>query len=347
MHDIDMTVTGGAFAAVRTPGWHRLGVTVQENVKALELLKLAHGDFPILRGAARLNELVPIGEGSDFTVRYEAVDTRNTLIYRVHPETGEAQILGVASAGYPLLTPAETLIGFGDAIMGEGHTRSATAGVLDEGRQVFMSFELPDDVMIGGGDPVQLYLTVNTSFDQSTASAARISAIRVVCRNTLEAARKGAIREFSFRKTARLDIQAMQAKSALELVPEYVAQLKAEANELLAIKVTNAKFLEIVEGLWAPEDGASKGRVTRWEAHRDHLLHLFAVADTQEFGRRTGWAAVNAVAEDRDWFSQVKGKMTEDEKDAVRFARSTGLVKATGIIEPKRAMAQRILTNMV
>lgn len=342
-HLIDETVTGGAFAAVRVPAWHNLGVTVQENVKALDLLRLAHADFPILRGAARLNELVPLDESGNFTVRYEAVDTRNTLIYRVHPETGEAQVLGVASAGYPLLTPAETLIGFGDAIMGQGHMRSATAGVLDEGRQVFMSFELPEELVLGGGDPAKLYLTVSTSFDQSTASAARISAVRVVCANTLEAARQAAKREIVFRKTSRLDIQALQAKSALELVPEYMALLKVEAEQLLSVKVTDAKFLEIIEGLWAPNEDAGKAKVTRWENRRDSLMELFATAPTQEFGRHTGWAAVNAVTEDRDWFSMVKGAATEEQKNTARFARSIGLSPSTGIIEPKRAMAQRVL----
>lgn len=343
MHNIDETVTGGAFAAVRQPAWHGLGVTIDQPTTALDLLKLANADFPILRGAIKLDEKVPLDAEGNFTVRYEAVDTRNTVIYRIHPETGEAQILGVASAGYPLLTPAQTMIGFGDAIMGAGHMRSATAGALDEGRQVFMSFELPDDLVIGGGDPVKLYLTVNTSFDQSTASAVRISAVRVVCANTLEQARQSAVREIVFRKTARLDIQALQAKSALELVPEYKTAVKKEAEELLAVRITNAKFLEIVDGLWAPDEDAGKAKVTRWEARRAHIKHLFEHAPTQEFGRGTGWAAVNAIGEDRDWFSQVKGHGTEDQKDATRFARSIGLTKATGIVEPKRAMAQRVL----
>jgi phage/plasmid-like protein (TIGR03299 family) len=344
MHDIDETVTGGAFAAVREPAWHGLGVTVDHPVKALELLRMAHADFPILRGAVRLSETVELGDsGMSLPVRYEAVDTRNTLIYRVHPETQEAQVLGIASAGYPLLTPAETLIGFGDAIMGPGHMRSATAGVLDEGRQVFMSFELPEDLCLGGGDPAKLYLTVSTSFDQSTASAARISAIRVVCANTLEAARKAAKREIVFRKTARLDIQALQAKSALELVPEYSALLKVEAEQLLSVKVTNQKFFDIVTDLWGPDEDAGKASVTRWENRRTSLMDLFTTAPTQEFGRGTGYAAVNAVAEDRDWFSQVKGCDDEKARDAVRFSRSIGLTKSTGIVEPKLAIMQRVL----
>lgn len=341
--NIDMTVTGGAFAAVREPAWHGLGVTINEPTTALNLLQLAKADFPILRGAIRLDETVPLDAEGTFHVRYEATDDRNTLIYRVHPETGQAQVLGVASASYPLLTPAQTLVGFGDAILGAGHMRSATAGVLDSGRQVFMSFELSDEVVIGGMDRVKLYLTVNTSFDQSTASAARISAVRVVCANTLEQCRQCAVREIVFRKTARLDIQALQAKSAMELVPEYTAAMRQEAEDLLAIKVTNAKFLEIIDGLWAPEEIASKGKVSRWETRRDQLQALFQTASTQEFGRGTGWAAVNAVGEDRDWFSQVKGVETAEEKDAIRFSRSIGLTKATGIIEPKRAMAQRVL----
>lgn len=344
MHNIDETVTGGAFAAVRQPAWHGLGVTVNEPVGALKLLRLANGDFPIMRGAARLDETVPLDDEGYFTVRYEATDARNTLIYRVHPETGQAQVLGVASSSYPLLTPAQTLIGFGDAIMGSGHMRSATAGVLDEGRQVFMSFELPEDLVLGGGDPARLYLTVNTSFDQSTASSANISAVRVVCANTLEAARQAARRSITFRKTARLDIQALQAKAALELVPEYMALLKIEAEELLSVRVTNQRFLDIITENWGPGDDPSKAAATRWEKQRDQLMDLFTTAPTQEFGRGTGWAAVNAVTEQRDWFSPVKGAKTDLAKDTARFARSIGLVNAPNIYQPKQLMAKKVLS---
>jgi phage/plasmid-like protein (TIGR03299 family) len=342
MHNIDMTVTGGAFAAVREPGWHMLGVTVKENVKALELLRLAKGDFPILRGAARLDEMVPIDEAGEFTVRYEAVDSRNTLIYRVHPETGEAQVLGIASPGYPLWTPAQTLVGFGDAILGAGHMRSATAGVLDEGRQVFMSFELPEDIKLGGVDLVKMYLTVSTSFDQSAQTQATISGTRVVCANTLAVANKSAKRSLAFRKTSRADLQAKQAQGALELVPEYTKALTEEAEALLSVKITDAKFTEIVTDLWGPGDDASKRMATLWEARLTQLQDLFATADTQANVRGTGWAAVQAVTEHRDWYSKAKAT-DQAGRDAVRFARSVGLTPSVGILEPKIDITQRIL----
>lgn len=342
MHNIDETVTGGAFAAVREPGWHLLGVTTQENVGGLELLRLANADFPVLRGAARLDETVPLDADGAFTVRYEAVDSRNTLIYRVHPETGEAQVLGTASPSYPLWTPAQTLVGFGDAVFGSGHMRSATAGALDEGRQVFMSFELPEEVSIGGVDLVKLYLTVSTSFDQSAKTRAIISGTRVVCANTLEMARQSAQRSIEFRKTARADRQAKQAQGALELVPEYAKALQQEAEELLTVSVNNAKFLEIITELWGPDEDAGKRKMTLWEQRRDQLVGLFADADTQANVRGTGWAAVQAVTEHRDWFSGARGNTPED-KDRIRFSRSMGLIPSEGIIEPKREILDRVL----
>lgn len=343
MHNIDETVTGGAFAAVREPGWHLLGTVVKENVTALKLLQLAHADFPVLRGTIRLDETVNLGDETlPLPVRYQAEDQNTTIIYRVHPETGEAQILGYASAGYPLWTPAQTLVGFGDAVLGQGNMLAATAGALAEGRQVFMSFEVPDEVVIGGVDPVKFYFTVATSFDQSLATRAFISGIRVVCANTLGAGIASAVREMKFRKTARVDLQEKQATGALKLLPEYKKVIKDDGEKLLDIAVTRRKFDEIISSLWGADEDASDKKKANWDRQRGQLLDLFSESSTQENVRNTGWAAVQAVGEHRDWFTKAAGD-TEDEKNAVRFARSIGLVNTTGILEPKEAIRKKVL----
>ncbi len=71
-------------------------------------------------------------------------------------------------------------------------------------------------------------------------------------------------------------------------------------------------------------------------------MDLFAVADTQAGIRNTGWAAVQAVTEQRDWLSKARGA-TDDAKNAARFARSVGLTTVAGINEPKAQIRERVL----
>jgi len=342
--NIDMTVTGGAFAAVRVGGWHHLGKVSDVQLSTLELLQMGGCDFPIHRGVIRIDELVETAEGFP-PVRYQAQDERMTSIYRVHPETGEAQILGTASAKYPLWSPKDTFVGFGDNILEHlgAPVKASTAGALDGGRQVFMGFELPQDIRLGTDETVQLWLLVHTSFDQSAITRAAITPIRPVCANTVAAGIAAALSTFTVKKTANADIQEAQAKAALELIPDYVEAYTERATALLETEVTKRQFLEIITDLWGPGEDARKQSVDLWNAKADVLLDLFQNADTQANIRNTAWGAYNAVVERQDWLSDVAPGVKPQDADAVRFARSVGITDGRKIAQPKDDILERLL----
>src|ERR1700752_1118695 len=339
-----MTVTGGAFAAVREGGWHHLGKVVQEQVSTLELLQMGGCDFPIHRGVIRIDELVPTADGFPPT-RYQAEDERMTAIYRVHPETGEAQILGTASAKYPLWSPRDTFVGFGDNILKYlgAPVKASTAGALDGGRQVFMGFELPQDIRLGSDEMVQLWLLVHTRFDQSAVPRAAITPIRPVCANTVAAGISAALSSFTVKKTANANIQEAQAKAALQLIPDYVEAYTERATKLLDTEVTKRKFIEIITDLWGPGDDARKQSVDAWQAKAHVLIDLFENADTQANVRHTAWGAYNAIVERQDWYSDVAPGTAPQDADRVRFARSVGITDGRKIAQPKDDILERLL----
>jgi phage/plasmid-like protein (TIGR03299 family) len=344
MDNIDLTVTGGAFASVREQAWHGLGTVVDHPVSALELLQLAGCDFEIRRGVIRIDEIVPTEEGMP-PVRYVAEDERNTAIYRVHPTTGEAQILGVASGSYPLWSPKDTMVGFADGMIHGVQIPAATAGALDSGRQVFMTLELPQELRVGGlaDEKVKLFMVIHTSFDQSAITRAIITPIRVVCQNTLRMAIRSQLNGIEIKKTRNANIQAAQAEAAISLFPEYVAKLQERADALINTKVTDAQFAAIVTDLWGPGDDASKRQQESWDAKFAQIVSIYNNDDTQANIKGTAWGVVNAISERQDWFTSVGSKVAEDKADSVRLARSLGITDGRNIDKPKVDVLERML----
>lgn len=330
-HMIDETVTGGAFASVRDKAWHNLGTVWNPDEHdgrlpdSRELLRAAKCDFPIYKApvVAQVERRDPSGHLLDVEI---VEDTRKVNILRDHPETKKPQILGQASEGYPLWTPEEVLCGFGDGILAYGAPTVSTCGALDEGRQVFMSFKLPHDVLVGGltDEAINLWLVVHTSFDGSAATSATITPIRAVCRNTINAGVKEAVSRYAIRKTRNADLAAVQAQTALGLVVPYAEELKSDAEALLETEVTTDAFLKIVRKEWGPGDDASKKAGDAWAEKEAVLVELWATADTQANVRGTAWAGLQAVTEFADWRMGVRGLKGADPQDlaTAQFKRS-------------------------
>jgi phage/plasmid-like protein (TIGR03299 family) len=339
-HGIDTSVEGGAFASVRVPAWHRLGVVAEFQVSASRLLEMANADFPIFRGPITTRVEVPIAPGSPIHVFKEATDPRRFNICRTHPVSGDLEILGQASDGYPLWTPRDVLVGFGDGIVAYGEPTVSTCGVLDGGRQVFMAFELPTDVTVGGMErEMRLWMVVSTSFDQSAPTMAMVTPIRTVCANTLRVGKIEALGRFSVRKTRNAELATAQARSALDLVMPVTDVFQAEAEAMLSVQVTNDKFAEIIADQFGPGEEPSKRAQGLWETKQTKLMELFTKADTQANIRNTGYGAYNAVIEYCDWETRVRGA---GDRDAARFRRSV-IDAADAVTQPKRWMREVIL----
>lgn len=330
-HMIDETVTGGAFASVRDRAWHNLGTVWNPDEhngrvpNSRELLKLAKCDFPVYNSPimAQVERRDAAGHLLDVVM---TTDNRRVNVLRDHPETGLPQILGQASEGYPLWTPEEILCGFGDGILQHGEPTASTCGALDEGRQVFMSFKLPKEILVGGltDEVINLWLVVHTSFDATTATTARVTPIRAVCKNTILAGARKAVSEYRIRKTRNAKLADIQARTALGLVAPLAEHIKAEADAMLSVRVTNDAFREIIRNEFGPGDDPSKKAETMWETKEAELIRLFATADTQANVRNTAWAGLQAVTEYVDWSMGVRGQKGAgpEELAAAQFRRS-------------------------
>ncbi|MET0349435.1 MAG: DUF932 domain-containing protein [Rhizobacter sp.] len=301
-HEIDMTVKGGAFAAVRVPAWHKLGVVTEEQVDALTLLKMAHADFDIFKTPVTTHMEHPeTGE------MLSAADPTKVNVCRIHPTENHLQILGQAGTDWQAWTPRDVLVGFGDAILDVAEPTVSAAGVLYEGRQVFMSFKLPEGILVGGLDRTDLWMTAHTSFDSSAATTLSVSPVRGVCANTVNMGLKSAIRKHRVTRRANTKLDIAQAREVLELTYAYAEEVQRIGNALVEKPMTNNDFHALINKLWGKDEDATQKARTAWEKTEGTLMDLFAKADTQENIRGTAWAGYNAVVEFKDHFATIKG----------------------------------------
>src|SRR5690606_25825740 len=88
-------------------------------------------------------------------------------VVRDNPETGKVEYMSVVGTRYQI-TQNEEHIDFLQAPVDESHSTFTTAADLNNGNLVYIQMRLPEGIMIGGRDPVDMYLTGINSFDGKT-----------------------------------------------------------------------------------------------------------------------------------------------------------------------------------
>lgn len=310
-HNLEQQANGNySFVAAREPGWHNLGKVYsdQDGITLDTILS----DLNV----GRLIESPVYG----MTPNMDAVQIpgKKMIIRLRDGEPGKA--LGVVGESRPTVSESEAF-GFLQSIVDSGDALYQTAGLLDDGRRAFCCMKLPQGVMIGGVDPVDLFLAVVVSHDATISLTGAATPIRFVCQNTVTFGLKMAAQQWKIRHSKHMKLDIQKARAQLDLTFNYVDQWTQAMEKLIAADMTNKQFDAIVSDLYAPSDDAVKGVVTQWEQRRDRLHDLFATSVTQENVRGTAYAGFQALVEDLDWFTSTRN-VAESDKDGYMFQRS-------------------------
>lgn len=342
-------IDGDSYAGLR-PAWHKIGqvwdVATMGKPSALGMLKLAKADYPIFASPVTTKALVPLEPGSDYMVWKTATDTRVVNLCRLHPMTGDLQILGQGSPSKQLWDNNDIFVGFADAVIDAAEPTASTCAVVRDGRSAFMCFKLPKGVMVGDQDAAELWMTIYTSYDASTPTTLVVGPVRTVCQNTWNYNLKNAVAKYTVKRTANAKLNVQQAREALKIAYGYAAEISEIANKLVRIPMSVGQFETLVSKLWGPRDDASKFATTKWEAKLGTLTNLFATAPTQEPIRGTAWAAVQAVTEYLDWETKVDDKVAArwaDNGGADGYRVWRGIVREKSVTEPKNDILAAVM----
>ncbi|HEY6020975.1 MAG TPA: DUF932 domain-containing protein [Candidatus Paceibacterota bacterium] len=344
MHEIEVFRDGtGSFVSARKNAWHLLGKVKPDGYLSLEeMLRESRADY--------LVEKYPIfsaiiDDNGKLIDTVENPDWMHTI--RRHPETGEYQILGVVGKNYTVVQNSEAFA-FGQALLDTHEAIGETAGVLHSGKRAFCCFRLPDEIMVGGTDRVVSYLVIYTSHDGSVSLHVMLTNIRVVCQNTVNLALSEAHTTYKLRHTRYATLDLEEVRAVLELSKSGNILWKDEAEQLLDIRVSDARFEEIITREFGPDRDAPQSTITAWQNKRNLLMDLFTSSPTLDKIRHTGWGAYNAIAEYQDWFLPVRrageNGVNNDLANAAKFTRS--ITGANKVNTPKLQM-YRALTSPV
>lgn len=173
-HLIDETAGMAAIAFVGETPWHGLGQRLTVDASIGDWTREAGLAWEVLRSPVNfsIEESALMGTMKERDVLYRS-DTHGAL--------------GVVGKNYKIVQP-EQVMGFFDKLVRVGGFNLETAGALSDGKRIWALAKIGDGAPILGNDLVLPYLLLSTSYDGTMATTAKLTAIRVVCNNTITAA---------------------------------------------------------------------------------------------------------------------------------------------------------------
>lgn len=220
--------------------WHGLGNPIPQGATIEQMLKASGLDWKVNLRYVRMKEgkdlesFVPI-PGFVAVVR----DTDN-------------KVYQIASDRYKPVQNATIMEQFREHIEAGG-MHLDTAGSLKEGAVVWAMASLGKGFTLPGGDVVTGNLLYSTSHDGSLVTEAKFVSTRVVCWNTLSAARGEKGTSYRLKHSTKFDAgKQREAKEVLGLALNRLQKLEAWANKLADCKIAKQQALTFVQTLTNP-----------------------------------------------------------------------------------------------
>ena len=326
-HSLEIREDGtAAFLAVREPGWHKLGIVMDDDVTMEQALLIAGMRYEF--------ELQPVytevnGQHIQVSGERQAVVRRNI---------DNAEDIKAFGGGLSTRFVPHSLLdmwAWVEDLLGHGATVE-TIGNLKDGAHSFAVVKLPATALADTHDATQMYLTVSTGHDGTRATQASVSPVRVVCANTLyfsDEAAKGS--KAKVRHNMRLDsTNVEQAAAVLGLMREQADMVDATYSTLKAITLRDIDVRAILDQLFVmPQELITKPYVnmTAGEKRKFSIVKNSrkGVTETMNYSPfraqgSDGWSLWQAAIEWADYVMPVKG----EDQDARRAERAITGVSA-------------------
>ena len=172
------------------------------------------------------------------------------------------------------------------------------AGAIGQGERVWMLIKMHQSLDVAPGDAISGYLLCQTSHDESNAYEASLTAIRVVCQNTLTAATNAAhAGVFKFRHARSIVERAADAEQMIDRLCATLAYTGETFRQLAQRSMTRAEVSAYIDAVFpVPANLPLSQTLADRRATVEHLVSH----GTGATGDLTAWHAYNAVTEYMD-----------------------------------------------
>ncbi len=316
----------GAFSV--NPAWHKLGIVYQEPI-TLERARQDTAPWEI--------EQVPLFAplSVDQPVSGPQIQVPGWKAIWRDDKLGEAEgLLHVCRNSYTPLTNAQTFDFFAPFFQDQDVAVEATC-CLNGGKLITVLVRVLVEGDVVPGDTVYPYILLFNSHDGSTSVGVKMTMVRVVCRNTFEAAffdskakrelglgMYGNDREIRMRHTANIQKQLEQVRNSINLSKRVFDLSMLEYQHMAAKQFNTALFRTYLENLFEKELQASS------EPKQLEDLRAFEpILENYEGGigvdipgvAGTAWAAYQAVSE---YVSHQRIKSEDNRLKSLHFGSS-------------------------
>lgn len=233
-----------------------IGKDVSDCKSSAEVMHKAGLDFIVDK--CELMARMPFGIKRNNIVNEIAGDfSRDGMIYRElcgHYATYRADTsepLGLVKAKYEVVQNIDAFRFFDDAI-GYGKAQWDKAGILDNGRKIYLSAKLPVEIKVGN-DLVDNYLVFSNSHDGTSSVNIMFTPIRVVCTNMLNSALKSADSYIRIRHTESAREKIQRGAEVLRIACKYAENVQDFYNSLTKINMSDKDVMQYLCNLQLTE----------------------------------------------------------------------------------------------
>lgn len=163
--------------------------------------------------------------------------------YRV--DTSEP--LGLVKSKYEVVQNRDAFNFFDEAI-GKNMAKWDRAGILGNGRKIYLSAKLPTEMVVGN-DKIDNYLVFSNSHDGTSSINIMFTPIRCICSNMLVAARKSADSYIRIKHTESAKQRLNEGARILRIACEYSKTAEEYYNALLKVNMKDDEVKKYIANL--------------------------------------------------------------------------------------------------
>lgn len=286
--------------SARSTEWHGKANFVGKDLTADDAIKAAGLDWSV----------VPSPVFTSFGGKMIQIPDLQALV-----RDSDDAVLHIAGERYEPIQN-EQYFQFAETLLADG-VAFHTAGSLRGGKRIFVCLSIPRTIMVGGVEPVELYLLIRGSHDGSLAFGADITTVVTVCSNTMTLAMRGAQASWSAKHTAGASLKIIEARDALGLTFAYADEWEATMNRLIETEMTKVEFERLVKDVFPHADNV-RGGFSREQYQMIGVLESSPnITDTVRY---TSWGALNAVTENDQFGARYRESGRDDDEKRLENA---------------------------
>jgi phage/plasmid-like protein (TIGR03299 family) len=285
-------------------------------------------DAPWLGGnAAKVGGLLTSAEalkagGLDWDVELKPVTVNGTIQpdYKAIVRVPDQQVYAIVGNRYvPIQNKAN--FKFFDAVVGGGFAIYDTVGSVDGGRKIWILADLKGSIGVLG-DEIKKYVVLSSSHDGSLARQMFLTPIRVVCKNTLQAAIATAMQKFYTRHTANADAKVEAAREILGLANGFYVDFQAQMERLAMKQLPKTDLPLLLGAAFGVDSTVPMDAVYNPIKIQMQKVEELIEVDRPEFApalHGTVYEAYNAVVKFTDYYRHYRGNTGEARLNGVWF----------------------------